>query len=236
MTYDFKKLDNIKTKIFWTSLVYSIPKILINLIAYFGSLVTIFSIKFFVNGEFKFDRTQISDWFLIFCLILLLILGFTETRKEIIKNFKTRVIVSRQQLFDLIGTFRKDAYYSISNLSGDISWLRDDIEITKALKELKPDLKIEIFYDKNKVSQSTIDLFKQYEDLSAKFLAYPTDLSPQTKSVLIDKEDKEKTVLLSFKKLPSTYFLNFGKNDLFEISIQREIAVLRIRKYCPVNS
>ncbi len=71
MAHDFSQLDNIKAKIFWTSLKYSIPKLIINFIAYFGSLVTIFSIKFFVKGSFTFDTSKFVDWFLVVCLLLL---------------------------------------------------------------------------------------------------------------------------------------------------------------------
>jgi hypothetical protein len=222
MSYNLKNIDKVRTKIFWNSLLFSIPKILINLIAYFGSLVTIFAIKFIDNGGLAFDTSKFVDWFLLLCLFLLLGIGIIEIRKEILKNFQTKIIVRRKHLFELIGSFRKDATYSVSNLSGDISWLREDVEITKALKKIKPNVSMEIFYDKSRVSNNTLSLFTDYEDLSAKFISYPSELSPNIKSVLLDKEDKEKTILLSFKKIPTNYFLSFVKSDLFEISIQRD--------------
>lgn len=65
MAYDLSNSDKIRNKVVWNSLKYSIPKLLVNFIGYFGSLVTIFSIKFIVNGTLAFNASKPIDWFLL---------------------------------------------------------------------------------------------------------------------------------------------------------------------------
>jgi hypothetical protein len=108
--------------------------------------------------------------------------------------------VNRKELDVLIGAARAAASYSIVNLSGDLTWLENDLPTMRDVRILKPALRMTIFFDKSRTPASLSPVLKQAELLGVELRPYPLGFTPKRKAMLVDRENGESS-LYTFQRI-----------------------------------
>ena len=172
---------------------FELKKQIVPIISYFSSILSIIVLAFFNGNQFHFNFRSIWDYILLGVCLLLLVVGTCNIVKEI--KLEDDFDVSRDELHHLLTVARYNASCSIINVAGDLSWLSSDFETLKSIKEINPELKITIFYDKKYVQESSmimIDYLKEnhiarlipYSDyhIAMKFMITDFSFEPEMKS------------------------------------------------------
>lgn len=177
----------------------SYNKVILPLVSHLAAIVTIGVAWFNRAGSFKFSPESLLDWIMSFVLI-----GFASCIYLIIKSFvdSGSIKVTRDQASDLVALARSEAESSFINISGDLSWLKEDYLQLKALKENKPHLKMQIYYDSGIVSAENLEIMKRLISIGIEFTPYPHAVSSKMKCILVDRESVNHSRLFAISKIP----------------------------------
>jgi hypothetical protein len=155
--------------------------------AHVGSLVTIFSAWFMRSGQFNFRTDSVLDWLVAGILAFIGYSGYRVIQASV--GSPHTMSVQRSELVDLIAAARLDADTSVVNFAGDLSWLREDVDISKSLRSENSAVKMEIFYDKGRTSPSLSPLLDEYRKMRIDLIPYPDGIDPLLRCTLIDREN-----------------------------------------------
>lgn len=202
------KLDR---KIFSNNLKKIGGALFLDLITYIGSITTICSV-YFSNNEFSSEN--IADWGIILFSLFVFIVWIFRFINLLAKE--RQISLERSDFFEYVLREKKKATNSIINIAGDISWLIDEKESFQNLKQQKPGLDIQIYFDKEKIAQNkeTYEMIEEYKRFGIKIKEYPFNNIPHLKALLID-ENSDDTKLLVFRKVDTQYKIDFfSKSDV----------------------
>ena len=182
-------------------------------VAHFVSIIGLYQLLF--GGDRSFKPEKFIHWVALGILIALLIHGLIEVWKKM-KNTDL-YLVNYSQLHDLLTVARYEAENSIINIGGDLSWLDKDIDSLKEIKEEHPQIKIKIYYDKQKLSHDTKKLVKNLqEEEIVELIPYPTNIkTPEIRCMVTDfnYSDTKECKIYIYRKVER----KFKKNrDIFE--------------------
>lgn len=140
------------------------------------------------TGTFQFMMSSWLDWTILTILVFIAFNGFIL----ITSKFQQKQIkVTRSELSDIISVIRSEAELSVINISGDLSWLRDDYYFLFVTKKAKPDLRIKIFCNRSGIPFESIKMIKELNSLGIEFFSYPFSISPFLKCIFVDRSNLE---------------------------------------------
>jgi hypothetical protein len=164
---------------------YAFRNSIIPVTAHIGSIVTIFAAWFMRTGQFNFRVNEWLDWLV---LVVSLFIAFSGIRLVYFSVTTPKTItVRRSELVDLIAALRLEADESIVNFAGDLSWLTEDFETSKAIRSESPSVKMEIYYDRSRTPSSLSQLLDEYRKIGIEVIPYPDGVDPQLRCMLIDR-------------------------------------------------
>ena len=153
-TFNFAAAKIRAKKVFRRNRLQRLYQLVIPVTTHLGSVVTIVVAWYARSGSFSFDVSATRDWIIGVVAVLIAISGVIFVRRAIAPP--SEMIVTRDQLRDLIAAARADADRSIHIVAGDLSWLPDDLESLLTIAQQKPFVKIYIHYDRLRVSMREI--------------------------------------------------------------------------------
>lgn len=175
-------------RIFKKRTIRFLRELLLPITALLTSIITIFLAWFMRTGAFQFIASSWLDWTILIVLVFITFNGFiflTSTLQQ--KQIK----VTRSELSDIISVVRSEADFSVINISGDLSWLKDDYYYLLAIKKSKPDLRIKIFCDRSGIPLESIEMVKELNSHGIEFFSYPFSISPFLKCIFVDRSNLE---------------------------------------------
>lgn len=111
------------------------------------------------------------------------------------------ITVTRKELIDLIASARAEAIATVINLSGDLSWVTDELSAIRAVKEKRPALRVRIFYDLTRVPRSMISALRELRELGVELRPYPLHAVPEgIRCMLIDPDEPQERRLFWFAR------------------------------------
>jgi hypothetical protein len=168
---------------------------------------------FMRSGQFKFNSDAWSDWLILGVLVFI---AFSGVRLIYVSAVGLRsIVVRRSELVDLIAAARMDADISITNFAGDLSWLREDFETTKAIRNENATVKMEIYYDRSRTPASLSPLLDRYQAMGVKLIAYPDGIDPLLRCTLIDKESPSSRRMYVYARAPTSSLGLIRSEQLF---------------------
>jgi hypothetical protein len=175
-------------------------KTVVPLITYLSAIVTTAFAWFHRVGFFKFDPSSWFDWIFSFTLLTLFIYGSFLIITKFVDEINS-IVVTRDEVSSLITLARSAANYSFVNISGDLSWLKEDYQHLLKLRKLKPRLRMRIYYDAEDVSEENLNIMEKLTTLGVEFVAYPHLISTRMKCILIDRESFANSKLFEIQKI-----------------------------------
>ena len=187
-----KKVKKRSAKIYRKHIIRALATQVVPIVSYISSLLAIITLKYFKENQFYFNTNSISDYAILLISIALFLVGLISILRELKVRFP--LIVSRDQLHDLLTLARYNAEYSIINFAGDLSWLAGDFESINIIKKLHPNVTFTIFYDKEYTSSSALPLIKQLQDNNiANLIPYINNNSMKIKCMVTDLDSDNDT-------------------------------------------
>ena len=151
-----------------------------------GSVVTIAVAWFARGGSFAFDPASPKDWGAAALAIVTAIGGIIIIRNTTVPP--AEMIVTRNEVSDLLAAGRIDAERSIDIVAGDLSWLSDDLESLVELKRQKPYVRVSLYYDRHRVSAHELPQVKVLDASGITLRPYPDgSSSPSARFTLLDR-------------------------------------------------
>lgn len=183
------------------------------IIAHLASIVALASVYFSVRG-WEWSYKIVGDWIVPIACIILFLVGIKVLYKKEIKMF-----VSYNELHDLLTVARYEAEDSIVNIGGDISWLRCDMESLRKIKKEHNNIKIRIYYDKNKLSKETKSVMEMLrKENTVNLIPYPEGIKPPNIRCMItdyDYTEKENCKIFIYSRIDGNG-MSRHKDDKFE--------------------
>lgn len=225
-------------------IIQVLRELLLPITAYLTSIITIFLAWFMRTGAFQFMASSWLDW------TILIILGFITFNGFILLTSKLQqkqIKVTRSELSDIISVVRSEAELSVINISGDLSWLKDDYHFLIATKKAKPDLRIKIFCDRSSIPLESIEMVKELNSLGIGVFSYPFSISPFLKCIFVDRDNLENRRLYTIahhrspkmgelRKQHPFIWKEYGPEPSFEIeSINALITTLESIQMSPIK-
>ncbi len=165
-----------------------------------GHLASVLALAgaYFYSHDWSYKK--ITDWIVVIACIILFFIGFKSLYKKEIK-----MVASYKELHDLLTVARYEAESSIVNIGGDISWLKYDIESLRKIKKEHNDVKIRIYYDKNKLSNETRTLMEEVrKENVVNLIPYPEGIKPPNIRCMItdyDYRERENCKIFTYSKV-----------------------------------
>ena len=231
-------------RIFKKRIIQVLRELLLPITVQLASIITIFLAWFMRTGAFQFRVLSWLDW------TILIILGFIAFNVFILLTSKfqqKQIKITRSELSDIISVVRSEAELSVINISGDLSWLKDDYHFLLATKKAKPDLQIKIFCDRSSVPFESIEMIKELNSFGIEFFSYPFSISPFLKCIFVDRSNLENRRLytIAHHRRPKTgepreqhpfIWKEYGPEPSFEIeSINALITTLESIQMSPIK-
>jgi GT2 family glycosyltransferase len=113
----------------------------------------------------------------------------TRVAREVASNRETPISVTRRQLIALIAAARAGASSSVTNLSGDLSWVAEELDALRAVTAIQPSLRIRFFYDRTRVPDAMHPTLRALHELGVELRPYPERATPSFRCMLIDPDD-----------------------------------------------
>lgn len=183
------------------------------IVAHLASIVALASLYFSVR-DWEWSYKKVGDWIVPIACMVLFLIGIKVLYKKEIK-----MVVSYDELHDLLTVARYEAEDSIVNIGGDISWLRYDMESLRKIKKEHIDVKIRIYYDKNKLSNETKSIMKVLrKENVVNLIPYPEGIKPPNIRCMItdyDYTEKENCKIFIYSRIEGNG-TSRHKNDKFE--------------------
>lgn len=186
--FDLQATQDRVRKIFEKRIIQVLRELLLPITAYLTSIITIFLTWFMRTGAFQFITSSWLDW------TILIILGFIAFTGYILLTSKyqqKQIKVTRSELSDIISVYRSEAELSVINISGDLSWLKDDYRFLFATRKAKQDLQIKIFCDRSGIPLESIKMIEELNSIGIEFFSYPFSISPFLKCIFVDRSNLE---------------------------------------------
>ncbi len=177
----------IKRHISWLIFRQQWANIILEFVAFFGSVVTIWS-AYFKDG---FNKDNWSHW-LVAALVLLIISLFIIRCYKMLFNWKS-LNFPKEIFFAYISSQAYKAANIIRSIAGDLSWLKYQKETYKEITQKK--IPIEIYYsdDDLKGDNETKSLINEYKEFGVKMIPYPFKVETKyIKGMLLDSDENAK--------------------------------------------
>ena len=178
--------QGIKHQILWLIFKQQWINIILEFVAFLGSIVTICG-AYFKDG-FKIENR--SHWF-IAALVILIFFLFIIKCYRILFNWKS-LNFPKKTFFPYISTQAHMATNIIRSIAGDLSWLKHQKE---TYEEIIQKIPVEIYYsdDNVKGNDETIALINEYKKLGVKMIPYPFNVETKyIKGLLVDSDENAK--------------------------------------------
>ena len=170
--------------------------LLLPITTHLSSIATLSVAWFARGGSFQFNASAIADWGAVGLAILVGVGGIDLIRRALPPT--TEMVLSRDELGDLLAVARSDADISIHIVAGDLSWLPDDLDSLIAIKTRKPSLRITVHYDRDRVAKSEVGNIETLSNKGIVLRPY-TDIPTLTsRFTLIDIEDQGTTRVFTY--------------------------------------
>lgn len=214
--YDWK----FKLVIWWRKLVHSNASIICDCCTIVGFIIALNQLYF----QSKI-RTDEWDW-VVAVVTILAIPGLLYFRLR--APSKSRVLYLEKEYINNegkteVGLFYKYIAYrilrtnSVINIAGDLSWLEDQFPLYEELSRDYSNIKIKIYYDETKISNSNRSLFTAYKKMSnISMIAYPIQFSSKILKGFIFNDGLEDAEFLSIIK--EKKHVNLLKCNIYEQS------------------
>ena len=224
----------IHTKIFFKCLISQI----IPIVSYISSIITIVVLKFRQNDNWIFNFKDPFSYILLALCIVLLLLGVFSIIKEI--KISKNATVNKNELHNLLALARYSATCSVINFAGDLSWLKDDYNSIKEIKNLHPNVSFTVYYDIRFISEDTLPLLnKLLKENVIKAIPYRNGSEIKSRCMLIDMEgdidNKAIGKIYSYNRTPKDsnkfYWRSFSSLDYeFFNSIESILSTIKNQK------
>lgn len=202
-------------------------KFIVQLVSHLGSIMTIFSLYYFKNGSFEFQPKSFLTWIITLLILLIIYSGVKLFLKDV--HFTNNIKVTNKELSIINNHYWNKASTSILILGGDISWIKNQIDILIKIKADNQDKRIVIYYNMNSITEETKKYLKRLSDNDIKILSYPKNLKPSLRCLLIDREDTNNLQLISFEKYQAKQNLLSNEDTLYNIEIYNNADQLNIK-------
>lgn len=183
------------------------------IIAHLASIVALASVYFSVRN-WQWSYTQAGDWIVPIACLILFFIGF-----KVLYRREINILVTYEELHDLLTVARYEAESSIVNIGGDISWLKHDIDSLRKIKSEHKSLRIIIYYDKNKLSEETKILIETLrKENIVNLIPYPEGITPPNIRCMVtdyDFTERENCKIYTYTKVEGNG-TSQHKDDRFE--------------------
>jgi GTPase SAR1 family protein len=229
-TYFYEKSRKEKKKIKRKSFFQNLKSLILPLTSHFGSVVSIFALKFLNSGKFVFDARSSIDWIIAVFLILIM---FAGSRIVLNKMSLNRTwIVNREELEHLITVERFEAENSIYSICGDLSWLDRDRDILKEISQIKKNLTIKILY--NSVSDKTKFIMNDLMNFGIEFIKYEKfDERLNCNYILVDLDTDNRKPIVKYRK--EDYDKGEDKFSWSVESVEENSALAFVKQFILIN-
>ena len=174
-------------------------QLFVAVVGYVSGVFGMAGLYFARSGQLKFEIARPADWIVVLFITMLVVLGVLGTRKQY--TAKSSFEVNRTELGKLAAIARYEAVNSVVNLSGDITWLEDDLPALNEVMQKKPSLMMQVYYDKGRVHAGTEAIRHRAEAVGIEFIPYPAGSTVSIRCMITDHTSDDSRRVFTFTRL-----------------------------------
>lgn len=153
--------------------------------SYYLAIFALVQMKFIQDNKFVFEINDIWSYVMVLLCAVLFYFGSKNLFDEIVAA--NEIVVTRDELHDLINFARYNATESVINFAGDISWLKNDLKDIEYIKSIHTGVTFSLYYDKRRTSSEDKDKIRNLQRkgiISA--ISYPCDDIVKIRCMFVD--------------------------------------------------